>query len=80
MKTALTSVLTATLLGFASFAGGRPFDAADFTAIMFTTGLVAWTIGQYSRTPRALTVARPLQPPARFSAYPARATALRQAA
>lgn len=58
MKTALISVLTATLLGFASLASGRHFDAADFTAIMFTTGLVAWTLDQYSRTPRALTKAR----------------------
>jgi len=58
MKTALISVLTATLLGFASLASGRHFDAADFTALMFATGLVAWTVAQYSRTPRALTVAR----------------------
>jgi len=54
MKTALISVLTATLLGFASLASGRPFDAADFTAIIFATGLVAWTIEQYSRVPRSL--------------------------
>lgn len=63
MKTALASVLTATLLGFASLASGRPFDAADFTAILFTTGLVAWTIEQYSRQPRVLTVARPIRLP-----------------
>lgn len=65
MKTALISVLTATLLGLASLASGRYFDAADFTAIVFTTGLVAWTIGQYSRTSRALTVARPYRLPIR---------------
>jgi hypothetical protein len=41
MKTMILSVLTATLLGFASLASGRPFDAADFIAIMFATGLVA---------------------------------------
>jgi hypothetical protein len=63
MKTALLSVLTATLLGFASLASGRPFDAADFTAILFSTGLVAWTIGQYSRQPRMLTAIRPLRFP-----------------
>ena len=60
MKTALISVLTATLLGFASQASGRPFDAADFTAILFSTGLVAWTIDQYSRPTRALVVNRPI--------------------
>lgn len=63
MKTALSSVLTATLLGFASLASGRPFDAADFTAILFTSALVAWTVAQYSREPRPLTVARPIRLP-----------------
>jgi hypothetical protein len=63
MKTALTSILTATLLGFASFVGGRPFDAADFTAILFASGLVAWTIDQYSRAPRHLGLARPVHLP-----------------
>jgi hypothetical protein len=63
MKTALISVLTATLLGFASLASGRPFDAADFTAILFSTGLVAWTVNQYSRALRPLHVARPLRLP-----------------
>ena len=63
MKTALISVLTATLLGFAFLASGRPFDAAAFTAILFTIGLVAWTIKQYSRQPRLLTVVRPIRFP-----------------
>ncbi len=63
MKTTLTSVLAATLLGFASLASGRPFDAADFTAILFATGLVAWTIEQYSRQPRILTAVRPIRFP-----------------
>jgi hypothetical protein len=63
MKTALTSVLTATLLGVASYASGRPFDAADFSAIAFATGLVAWTVEQYSRRPRALDLARPIHLP-----------------
>jgi hypothetical protein len=61
MKTALISVLTATLLGIASLASGRPFDAADFIAILFSTGLVAWTVAQYSRVPRPLTIARPIR-------------------
>lgn len=63
MKTALISVLTATLLGFASLASGRPFDAADFTAIIFTVGLVAWTVDQYSREPRPLLRDRPIRVP-----------------
>ena len=63
MKTTLRSVLTATLLGFAFLASGHPFDAADFTAIMFAAGLIAWTIDQYSCPPRALNVARPIRLP-----------------
>lgn len=80
MKTALISVLTATLLGFASLASGRHFDAADFTAIMFTTGLVAWTIGQYSRAPRALSPVRPIHVPIRASSSAAKVPAIRLAA
>ncbi|MBI2813141.1 MAG: hypothetical protein HYX71_02515 [Opitutae bacterium] len=80
MKTALASIVTATLLGFASLASGRHFDAADFTAIMFTTGLLAWTIGQYSRTPRVLTVARPIQLSLRGTASSAQSRSVRQAA
>ena len=64
MKTALISLLTATLLGFASYASGRPFDAADFTAIVFATGLAAWTVNQYGREFRPLTQAKPLRLPA----------------
>ena len=75
MKTALTSLLTALLLGVAAFASGRPFDAADLTAIAFATGLVAWTIDQYSREPRMLTLGRPVHLPVptgtRRSASPA---------
>jgi len=63
MKTSLISLLAATLLGFASLASGRPFDAADFMAILFTVGLVAWTMNQYSREPRPLLVARPIRLP-----------------
>ncbi len=80
MKTALISVLTATLLGFASLASGRHFDAADFTAIMFTTGLVAWTIEQYSRAPRALTVVRTFRFPSRVNASATKAPVIRLAA
>lgn len=64
MKTLIVSVLTATLLGFASLASGRPFDAADFTAIIFALGLFAWTVNQYSHSPRPLTLARPIILPA----------------
>jgi hypothetical protein len=80
MKTALISVLTATLLGFASLASGRHFDAAGFTAIMFTAGLVAWTIEQYSRAPRALTVVRTFRFPAQVNANSAKVPAIRLAA
>lgn len=80
MKTALISVLTATLLGIASLASGRPFDAADFTAILFTTGLVAWTVMQYSHEPRPLTSSRPIRLTAALPVRPAAATANRLAA
>jgi hypothetical protein len=80
MKTALISVLTATLLGFASVASGRPFDAADFTAIVFATGLVAWTVSQYSRESRPLTRVRPIHLPLPLRARPATVPAGRLAA
>jgi len=51
MKTILISLLTAVLLGLAAFASGRLFDAADFIAIVFAAGLVAWTFSQYRSTP-----------------------------
>ncbi len=80
MKTALISVLTATLLGIASHASGRPFDAADFTAILFSTGLVAWTVVQYSTVPRPLTRARPIRLAAVAAARPRVPVASRMAA
>ena len=80
MKTALISVLTATLLGTASLASGRHFDAADFTAFVFATGLVAWTIDQYSRTPRALNRARLFRLPVATAARSTESTAVRLAA
>lgn len=76
MKTALISLTTATLLGFAALASGRPFDAADFTAILFTSSLTAWTVAQYSRVSRPLTRATPIRLTAPLTAQ--RATASRQ--
>lgn len=63
MKAALLSLLAATLLGFASLVGGRPFDAATFTSLLFAAGLAAWTVEQYGRTPRPLSLVRPLRLP-----------------
>ncbi len=63
MKTTLISLLAAALLGFASFASGRSFDAAGLTAILFAAGLAAWTIAQYRRQPRCLTLDRPIRLP-----------------
>jgi hypothetical protein len=80
MKTALTSLLTASLLGFASLTSGRPFDAADFVAILFATGLAAWTIEQYSRQPRVLTLARPIRLPLNLGIRHSQAPATRLAA
>ena len=80
MKTTLISLLTATLLGIASIASGRHFDAADFTAILFTTGLVAWTIEQYSREPRVLNVNRPIRFPVNLGSRLAKVSASRLAA
>jgi hypothetical protein len=80
MKTALTSLLTATLLGIASRASGRAFDAADFIAILFATGLVAWTIQQYSRVPRALSLDRPIHFPVNLGGRQVRVTPGRLAA
>jgi hypothetical protein len=80
MKTSLISVLAATLLGIAFVSSGRQFDAANLTAILFTAGLVAWTIEQYSHTPRMLTVVRPLRFPARGNVQSARVSTLRLAA
>jgi len=70
VKTSLISLLAATLLGLASVAIARPFDVADFTAILFTLGLVAWTVSQYSRESRPLLVARPIRLPAPILARP----------
>ena len=54
MKTTLISLLSALLLGSAALASGRLLDAADFIAILFTSGLVAWTAAQYRTIPRLM--------------------------
>ena len=64
MKTALISLSTASLLAIAFVLSGRPFDAANVTALLFSTGLVAWTVSQYSRGLRPLSIARPIRLPA----------------
>lgn len=60
MKTALISLLAATFVGLVSTASGA-FDAAHFISALLATGLVAWTLEQYSREPRPLTKARPIR-------------------
>jgi hypothetical protein len=80
MKTALISLSTATLLGLASRASGHSFDAAAFVAILFASGLVAWTFGQYARSYPALTLSRPMRLPVNLGGQPAPAHAHRLAA
>lgn len=60
MKTALISFLAATTFGLVSFASGA-LDAAEFTTLFFAAGLAAWTLEQYSREYRPLTLARPIR-------------------
>ncbi len=67
MKTALISLFTAILTGLASYVSGRAFGAAEFTAVLFATGLVAWTIKQYSHQPLALTTVQPIHLPVRLN-------------
>lgn len=73
MKTALHTLLAATLLGFAFLASGRFIDAADFAVLLFSAGIVAWTISQYSRTPRVINLDfnRPARLPVGSAARPA---------
>jgi hypothetical protein len=80
MKTILLSLLTAALLGLATVATGYRFDAADFIAIAFATGLVAWTFAQYNATPRALRKARPIHLPIKTGDFPKVLIAGRRAA
>lgn len=63
MKTALFSFLAATAFGLVSFASGA-LDAAEFSTLFFAAGLAAWTLAQYSRDFRPLTIARPIRLPA----------------
>lgn len=56
MKTALHTLIAASLLGLAFLASGRLVDAADLAVLLFSAGLVTWTISQYRRVPRALTL------------------------
>lgn len=68
MKTLLTSLVTASFLSLAAFATNGSFNASDLVAVGFATGLVAWTVSQYTRTMRPLLVARPIPFPSAFSA------------
>ena len=65
MKTALLTLLTVCLLLLAAVASGRLVDAADFIAIAFTSGLVAWTFAQYRTAPVPLATSKPIHPPIR---------------
>lgn len=70
MKTALISFLAATAFGLVFLASGA-FDAAQFSALFFAAGLAAWTLAQYSREYRPLTIARPIRLPAPLRVSPA---------
>ena len=80
MKTALISFVIASLLGVASFVSGHGFSGADFVVTLFITGLVAWTVEQYSREVRPLTAHRPLRFPVQLKSSVRRESALRMAA
>ena len=55
MKTIVISLFTATLLGLASQFSSHSVNAAEFTSILFASGLLAWTVNQYSNRPTVLT-------------------------
>lgn len=82
MKTALQTTLIAILLGAAILASGRLLDAADLAVLLFSTGLVAWTIAQYRRLPRMINLNfdRPVRLPARSAVHPVSRGAARLAA
>ena len=80
MKTTLITLLTAILLAIAAVAGGRHFDAADFIAIAFVSGLVAWTVTQYTGKPRTLSLARCVCLPVKARVSPATRPDIRCAA
>jgi len=70
MKTALISFLAATAFGLVTLASGA-LDAAQFSALFFAAGLAAWTLAQYSREDRPLTIARPIRLPAPLGTHSA---------
>ena len=80
MKTALISLSTASLLAVAFALSGRLFDAANITALLFSTGLVAWTVSQYNRATRPLLVNRPIRLPAPARSHTVATSATRLAA
>ena len=80
MKTSLFALLTAAFLGLATYASGHTFDAADLTALLFTTGLVAWTLQQYAWQPRPLNLTRPIHLPRQRAPRPADADVAQLAA
>ena len=47
MKTALSAIATAILLGLLGYAFGRPLEIYDYVVILFATSLVVWTFEQY---------------------------------
>lgn len=49
MKTTVTFLATAILLGLATLMSNQHIDAADSLAIAFAAGLAAWTVSEYSR-------------------------------
>lgn len=78
MKTALHTSIAATLLGIAFLASGRLIDAADIAVLLFSIGIVAWTIAQYRSGPRVINLNfnRPVRLPVASVVQPApRATA-----
>lgn len=82
MKTALHTSIAATLLGFAFLASGRLIDAADFAVLLFSVGIVAWTIAQYRSVPRMINLNfnRPVRLPVASVVQPASRVTARAAA
>ena len=80
MKTTFITLLTGILLVTAAVVSSSQFAAADFIAIAFTTGLVAWTVAQYRVGARVLTPARCLHLPINTGSTPSTQTDRRCAA
>lgn len=49
MKTTMISLVSATLFALTAHAGGHSLEATDLLAVVFASGLVAWTSAQYNR-------------------------------